>query len=384
MAKPKRVKLEGRPGVYFREVPRLGGPGIEKSYVVVFKRDGKVIEAVAGRQYRDKMTPARAAQYRSALIEGRQKTPQEKREAERKAQTSELARWTIDKLWTEYEAGRRPGKALDVDRGRYERYIKPLFADLEPHEIVPLDVERLKRRLLKNLSPQTTKHVLNLLTWIVNFGVKKSLCSGLTFHLDKPTVNNEKTEDLDPDQLQRLLAAIQKDEHPIAGNMMLMALYSGLRRGEMFKLKWAHIDFVRGFINLVDPKGGPDQTVPLNEPTSELLEGIHRTRSPYVFPGQRGGRRTTIAAAVNEIKKAAGLPVDFRPLHGLRHVYASMLASSGQVDMYVLQRLLTHKDPKMTQRYAHLRDEALRNASNLVGDIVTGISAKKGKAANEK
>ena len=64
------------------------------------------------------------------------------------------------------------------------------------------------------------------------------------------------------------------------------------------------------------------------------------------------------------------LPKDFRPLHGLRHVYASMLASSGQVDMYTLQKLLTHKDPKMTQRYAHLRDDALKRASNLAGNLI--------------
>jgi len=57
---------------------------------------------------------------------------------------------------------------------------------------------------------------------------------------------------------------------------------------------------------------------------------------------------------VNTIKKAAGLPKDFRALHGLRHVYASMLASSGQVDLYTIQKLLTHKSPAMTQRYAHL------------------------------
>jgi hypothetical protein len=59
-------------------------------------------------------------------------------------------------------------------------------------------------------------------------------------------------------------------------------------------------------------------------------------------------------------------------LHGLRHVYASMLASSGvQVDLYTLQKLLTHKSAGMTQRYAHLRDEALRRASDLAGDIIT-------------
>jgi len=47
-----------------------------------------------------------------------------------------------------------------------------------------------------------------------------------------------------------------------------------------------------------------------------------------------------------------------------------MLASSGKVDMYVLQKLLTHKSPIMTQRYAHLKDEALRKASNLAGELV--------------
>jgi integrase len=57
-------------------------------------------------------------------------------------------------------------------------------------------------------------------------------------------------------------------------------------------------------------------------------------------------------------------------LHGLRHVYASMLASSGEVDLYTLQRLLTHKSPLMTQRYAHLRDAALKRAANVASDII--------------
>jgi len=46
------------------------------------------------------------------------------------------------------------------------------------------------------------------------------------------------------------------------------------------------------------------------------------------------------------------------------------MASSGKVDLYTLQKLLTHKSPIMTQRYAHLRDEALKKASNLAGDII--------------
>lgn len=58
-------------------------------------------------------------------------------------------------------------------------------------------------------------------------------------------------------------------------------------------------------------------------------------------------------------------------MHGLRHVYATMLASSGQVDMIALQKLLTHKDQRMTQRYMHYRDEALQRAANQVDDILS-------------
>jgi integrase len=47
-----------------------------------------------------------------------------------------------------------------------------------------------------------------------------------------------------------------------------------------------------------------------------------------------------------------------------------MLASSGQVDLYTLQKLLTHKTGAMTQRYAHLRDDTLRRASDLAGDLI--------------
>jgi integrase len=121
----------------------------------------------------------------------------------------------------------------------------------------------------------------------------------------------------------------------------------------------------------VESKGGPSQKIPLNDQARQLLSSHSKTKSPYVFPGRGGKQRISAQAGVNKIKKAAGLPKDFRPLHGLRHTYASMLASSGKVDMYTLQRLLTHKSPIMTQRYAHLRDEALKRASGLAGDIIT-------------
>jgi integrase len=187
-----------------------------------------------------------------------------------------------------------------------------------------------------------------------------------------PKVISLKTEDLTPEQLSNLLKIIDETDNIQAANMMKLALCTGMRRGEMFKLKWSDVDFDRGFISLIEPKGGPDQKIPLNNVARELLQSHPKTKnSPFVFPGRGGRQRTDIKHAANQIKKAAGLPKDFRPLHGLRHVYASMLASSGEVDMYTLQKLLTHKDSTMTMRYAHLRDEALKRASKLAGDLIS-------------
>ena len=179
------------------------------------------------------------------------------------------------------------------------------------------------------------------------------------------------------------MEVIEADEHTQASRMMKLALYTGMRRGEMFRLRWEDIDFERGFIHLRDPKGGIDQKIPLNEATSGLLKSHPRADSPYIFPGRGGRQRTDIKKQVNRIKERAGLPKDFRALHGLRHTYASMLASSGQVDMYTLQKLLTHKSPQMTQRYAHLRDEALKKASNIADELINEIiSRAKEKAVN--
>jgi integrase len=377
----KRIKTE-KPGVFYRISDRVGGPGTEKVFYVVFKKDGKLIEAKAGRQYADGMTPARAALYRSALIEGREQTPQEKREAEKAAKKAEQDKPTIARLWDEYSKTRTPGRALTTDKNRYENHLERDFAKKEPKDIIKLDVDRLRLKLTKKLSPQTVKHVLNLLTWIINYGTKNGLCQGLSFQIQKPTVNNVTTEDLTPDQVNTLLEVIDGSNHKTVGAMMKMALYSGMRRGEMLKLEWRDVDLERGFIDIREPKGGPDQKIPINDVARDLLESLPRT-SKYVFPGRGGRKRSNTSKAACEIRKDAGLPKGFRPLHGLRHVYASMLASSGQVDLYTLQKLLTHKSPIMTQRYAHLRDQALKDGAGQV-DVIFKKQAEDRKAASNE
>jgi len=374
----KRIKIKGRTGVYYRMADRIGGKGQERVYYVVYKKDGKVIEAKAGRQHANDMTPSKAERFRNNLIEGREQTPQEKRDAEQEARQAEDSIYTISKLWTAYKEAKPNLKGIVTDQNRFDNHLDPAFGEKEPSELIPLDVDRLRLKLLKTKSPGTVKNVMELLRRIINFGVNKQLCDGTGFRIEMPKVNNVRTEDLSPKQLKKLLKVIEKDDHEQAGNMMLLALYSGMRRGELFRLQWRDLDFEKGFIKLRDTKGGVDQTIPLNDAARHVLDNHQRLKgSPFVFPGRGGRQRTDINKAVGKIKKDAGLPADFRALHGLRHVYASMLASSGKVDLYTLQKLMTHKSPMMTQRYAHLRDETLKDASNLAGSIVADLVAKK-------
>ena len=365
----KRVKTN-YPGVFYRESARVGGAGIEKIYYIVFKKGGRVFEEKAGRQFMDDMTPGRAARIRGERIEGKRLSRKEIRERGKDLKEAKQNRWTVDRLWQEYLDQKPDLKGAKTDENRYQNYIKSEFGDKEPKDLIQLDIDRLRIKLLKKKKPQTVKHVMALLRRIVNFGAKKGLCQRLSFNIEMPRVNNEKIEDLNPEQLSNLLTAIEEDSNIHAANIMRMVLYTGMRRGELFRLKWEDIDFEKGFIHIRDAKGGRDSKIPLNESAREVLLSHIRTGSPYIFPGEGGRQRTTINKAVNRIKERAGLPKDFRPLHGLRHVYASMLASSGQVDMYTLQKLLTHKDPRMTQRYAHLRDDTLKRASDLAGDII--------------
>lgn len=375
MPAQKRHKTK-YPGVYYVDGTSITGK-TERIYYIRYRKDGDQIDEPVGRQIQKDMTPAKASNIRGEKIRGHKPSNREKREARLAEKMAQEKKWTIDRLWNVYKTTRSTGKSLNTDEGRYNKYLKERFGDKAPKDLNPLDVDRLRISLSKKLTPQTVKHVLNLLTWIINYGAKNGLCKGTSFHIKKPTVDNVKTEYLTEKQLKSLLKAIETDSNTQVAPLMKLALFTGMRRGELLNLQWKDLDFDRGFITLTDTKGGKDQAIPMNDTARDILNSHPEGEGPYVFPGRSGGKRATVDVAVNKIKKAAGLPKDFRPLHGLRHTYASMLASSGQVDMYTLQKLLTHKSPLMTQRYAHLRDETLKRASNLAGDIINEAGSKK-------
>ncbi len=364
MRKLERIKTN-YPGVFYYNVLSTATGKPERIYYIRYRRDGKEVEEPCGRQFQDDMTPARASRIRAEKIDGKAPSRKEKREEER------AVKWTLDRLWQEYIGPKPKTKGFTTDRYRYQKFLQGTLGAKEPCEITMIETHRLRITLAKTLSAKTVKNVLELFERIVNFGTKKGLCAGLGFKPEHPRINNQRTEDLGPEQLAALLTAIDQEPDVQAANLMRLALVTGMRRGELFKLQWQHIDFDKNFIHIINPKGGKDQTIPLNRAAREILENHPRDyNSPYVFPGRNGGQRVEMRRPIDRIRKAAGLPRDFRPLHGLRHTFASMLASSGDVDLYTLQKLLTHKTSAMTQRYAHLRDEGLRRASDLAGDLI--------------
>jgi len=380
MPAKKRFKTK-YPGVFYIESAALRSGKSEKVYYIQYRRDGKLIEEKAGRQLQDDMTPARAARIRGERIEGRQPSNRDRRAADKAREQQEREAWTISRLWREYQA-QKSLKGLAQDRSRFDNYLEPYFGDKEPHQIAPFDVDRLRVQMLKTKSRQTVKLTLALLRRIIRFGQRKGLCRPLPFQLELPQVNNETTEDLTAEELSRLLKVLDEDHDQDIANMMRLALFTGMRRGELLNLRWTDLDFDRGFILLRDPKGGRNQTIPMSDAARSVLEKQAGNGSDYVFPGRSGKKRADPRRSLNRIKERAGLPKDFRPLHGLRHAYASILASSGQVDLYTLQKLLTHKSPVMTQRYAHLRDEALRRASNLAGELISANAGQEVQAAD--
>ena len=106
-----------------------------------------------------------------------------------------------------------------------------------------------------------------------------------------------------------------------------VALHTGMRRGEIFDLKWPDVDFVRSLIQIRLSKSNKKRLVPMNETVQSILDSLDRA-SEFVFPSPKTNMRlnqikTSFRRAVNK----AGLE-DFR-FHDLRHTAASRMAAAG-------------------------------------------------------
>ena len=141
--------------------------------------------------------------------------------------------------------------------------------------------------------------------------------------------------------------------------IILLALNTGLRRGELLGLTWGDVDMagaqlvVRG----TEAKSGRTRHIPLN---SDVLAALQAWRQAdvapdaWIFAGPKGEQMQSLKTAWGKIAKAAAL--DGFTFHDLRHSFASKLVQAG-VDLNTVRELLGHADIKMTLRYAHLAPE---------------------------
>ena len=151
-------------------------------------------------------------------------------------------------------------------------------------------------------------------------------------------------------------------------SLIRLLVLTGCRSSEIRTLRWA--DYRDGHIFLRDSKTGP-RTVWLSEAARAVLDALTRT-SPWVFPAvRRKGpvSKKALSEAWSKVRSEAGLK-DVR-LHDLRHSYASVAIASGETVLAV-GRLLGHRDPETTLKYAHHAEADAERAASAMGAVLGG------------
>ena len=360
-------------GVVFRVNPKTG----ERIYYIRYRRGGrgsKEISEPVGKSGAG-MTAAKAARIRADRIRGKEASNREQRQAAKLAKERGIGPVTFGQLWKLYEESHGEQASFPADQSRFRRYLEPVLGNREAETLTTVDVDTLRTRLInKNCSPQSVKHILALVRRLLRFGAKRALCTypaGLIFEM--PLVSNQKTENFSDAQLAAYLKALEEDADRLGAAFLKLALFTGIRRGALLALRWSDIDLENGMILLraETAKNRRVSHIPLNQTARDILSGIPQ-EGEYVFPGKDGKPRENFRRTACRIRARAGLPADFRPIHSLRHVFASLLVNKG-VDLYAVKELLTHSNIAMTQRYSHLRNATLKQATEYADAVLESI-----------
>lgn len=256
-------------------------------------------------------------------------------------------------------------------RGAIRVHIRPTLGPRKVAAVTFTDVDALHRAITQH-APYQANRVIALVSKMFSLAVKWG------WRIDNPARGIERNDEakrrryLSGEELIRLTVALAAHADQQAANIFRLLLWTGARKGEVRQAKWADINLDKGEWTKpgATTKQRTDHTIPLSAPARQLLAGIARTNSPYVFPSRRGdGPRAALKDNWAQICRAANI-TGLR-IHDLRHSYASQLASAG-VGLHVIGALLGHTQPSTTHRYAHLLDDPLRAATERAGAILSG------------
>ena len=240
------------------------------------------------------------------------------------------------------------------------RTVAVFFKGKAMHNIDTRMIRQYLSQKLDDFQSSTVNRHLTLLRCMFNRALEWKIIDG-----DNPTKGIKKL----PEDNERCRWLSDKEQafllshcHGMTRVIVMAALQTGLRWNEIMNVQWSqrpkcsYVDFDNNTIVLhsLHSKVNKARFIPLSYALKcELMELRKHSNSEYVFSNPRTGKPfNNIRKSFQKAVKQAGLR-DLR-FHDLRHVFASNLVSKG-VDLYVVQQLLGHSTPRMTQRYAHLR-----------------------------
>jgi integrase len=258
------------------------------------------------------------------------------------------------------------------DERRIKSRIKPEFGERDIRTIRYADIEGLHKKISKT-RPVEANRVLALLSKMFNLAMRWELidanpCSRVEKNREEP-----RQRYLSPEELEKLIAAIDKyeakaiDNRPTCDAIRLLIL-TGARKMEALSARWDMFELGVELPKWVKPSSHTKQKkihyVPLSDAAIELIKDLRERRRSkvFLFPGSgKAGHMTEIKRAWKAVRIEAGL-TDFR-IHDIRHSFAAMLASSG-ASLPIIGRLLGHTQAQTTKRYEHFFDEPIRAAVN--------------------
>lgn len=240
--------------------------------------------------------------------------------------------------------------------------LKEFFGNPQLRHITPKQIVTYKnKRFADGVKPATINRELTTLKKAFNLARREwEWCTdNPVCRVSMERENNTRDRWLSPEEEIRLFNAAL----PWFREVTVFALNTGMRMGEITALTWAGVDLFRRTVTVLRSKNGERRTIPVNETVVGLLKQKHSKRDrnfDLVFTSQAG---TALDGA--NIRRALGSALkqskikDFH-FHDLRHTCATRMVQAG-VDLYKVQRILGHKSPIMTQRYAHHYPESLRD-----------------------
>jgi integrase len=251
-------------------------------------------------------------------------------------------------------------------KSKFAVRINPRIGDRKVVSLTGAVMERLRDELLTELEPASVKQTLATLSKAFNWGRRQGLigCDNPVKGVERPKVGHS-IDYLSKEEVQRLLAHTAEaapDLHPLVAT----AIYTGLRKGELFGLRWRHVDLDRARLDVEHsysglPKSGQRRHLRINPRLLPILRAW-RDRCPatdagLVFPvcarsGVWGMGSEYSMLALPALLKGAGCHLPEKPWHSLRHTFASHFVMSGG-NILSLQKALGHGTLDMTLRYAH-------------------------------